>query len=350
MAKGVAAVAGVGAAVYCCAVGGGGALDLGSESRGRSFTMPVGSGAPLKLKLMGKGGGTADEMVAALPANAVSFTLLRHAFGASSQKFVFIQYVGPSSSIVKRGRHIARKDDVKAALEEFGLQVHHEMHSDDLAELSHAAIDAELHKSSVDDGLQGFSAAGAKAAQEAAIEKAKAEAQDAFLSLPQVLEKVADVNGESNWCTMSADKNPAVTGEGIGSIEEMRLQFAPNVVCGAMLRLQFKTPGALLTKFVYIWWSGGAVGAVKRGRLTSLEQVVEESVRPHCPIHCNLEATDPDETSVAAIIEKVKSIIVATDEEKQHMTVDNFQAALAEATPRCATGSFSHRRRAAARC
>ena len=39
-------------------------------------------------------------------------------------------------------------------------------------------------------------------------------------------------------------------------------------------------------------WSGNKVGAVKRGQLTSLEQVVEEKVRPHCTVHCNIEATD----------------------------------------------------------
>lgn len=51
-------------------------------------------------------------------------------------------------------------------------------------------------------------------------------------------------------------------------------------------------------------------------------------VKKHCTVTCSIEATDSDETSVHAIIEKVKSAITASEEEKAAMTVDNFHAAL----------------------
>ena len=212
---GVMALVGAGTAVYCCTRTAAVTLGAGERAlRPRSMTAPVGA-APT-LKLCGTGQGNADEMCAALPTDAVSFTLLRHKFGAASEKFVFIQFVGPSASIVKRGRHIARKDEIVAMLEAAGLQVHLELHPEDAAELTHAAIDAEVHKSSVDDGLQGFSSAGAKASQEAAIAKAKADAMDAFESMPQVLAKVSDVmNADNNWCALSADKEPRVIGTGV---------------------------------------------------------------------------------------------------------------------------------------
>jgi hypothetical protein len=53
-------------------------------------------------------------------------------------------------------------------------------------------------------------------------------------------------------------------------------------------------------------------------------------VKKHCTVHCSIEATDDDETSIHAIIERVKSIITASEEEKAAMTVENFHAALKE--------------------
>ena len=68
----------------------------------------------------------------------------------------------------------------------------------------------------------------------------------------------------------------------------------------------------------------------QRGRLTSLKEKVEDKCKKNCMVHCSIEATDADETSVHAIIEKVKSIITASEEEKAAMTVENFHAALKE--------------------
>ena len=53
-------------------------------------------------------------------------------------------------------------------------------------------------------------------------------------------------------------------------------------------------------------------------------------VKKNCTVTCSIEATDSDETSVHAIIERVKSIITASEEEKAAMTVENFHAALKE--------------------
>lgn len=184
--------------------------------------------------------------------------------------------------IVKKGRAIARKDEV---IELLGVEPHLEINAEDAATVSSAAIDAALHEKFADDGLQGFSSAGAKHAAEGAIAKAKADALDKFMPLSETLKRIADVDGDINWVALAADKNPYPTDEGAGSIEEMRRAFAPTTVCAAMLRLQFKTPGAMLTKFVYIWWSGSAVGAVKRGKLTSLEEKVEDTVRLPCSPH-----------------------------------------------------------------
>ena len=189
--------------------------------------------------------------------------------------------VGAGVGIVKKGKAIARKDEV---IELLGVEPHLEINAEDAAAVSSAAIDAALHEKFADDGLQGFSSAGAKHAAEDAIAKAKADALDKFMPLSETLKRIADVEGDINWVAIAADKDPYPTDEGAGSIMEMRRAFTATTVCAAMLRLQFKTPGAMLTKFVYIWWSGNEVGAVKRGKLTTLEEKVEDAVRmPVCP-------------------------------------------------------------------
>jgi hypothetical protein len=102
-------------------------------------------------------------------------------------------------------------------------------------------------------------------------------------------------------------------------------------VCAALLRLQFQTPGATLSKNIYIWWSGDKVGQVRRGKLNTRQEVVRELIRPHCTIHCSIEIADTEHASIGAVIEKVVSIISATEEEKASMTVANYTSLL-EAT------------------
>jgi Mg-chelatase subunit ChlD len=118
-------------------------------------------------------------------------------------------------------------------------------------------------------------------------------------------------NGSTNWCSLSADANPIVTGEGSGSIDEMQRVFRPDVVCAAILRMDFS---ATLTKYVYIWWSGSDVSVVKRGRMTARQEKVRTKVRDDCPIHCSIEATDRDETSPENLITTLKSVVTASAE------------------------------------
>lgn len=186
--------------------------------------------------------------------------------------------VGKGVGIVKKGRAVARKDEVIEAL---GIEPHLEINAEEVAACSSATIDAALHEKFADDGLQGFSSAGAKHAAEDAIAKARAESKDKFMPLSETLKRIADPEGDINWVAISADKDPFPTDEGAGSIDEMRRAFQSSTVCAAMLRLQFKTPGAMLTKYVYIWWTpdSGEIGMVQRGKLNALQGQVEDTVR-----------------------------------------------------------------------
>lgn len=90
------AVAAVGAvaAAYCCLTREQDEMGLEDVGVGES----MGAGGGLKLKLVGSGGGDADQMAAAIPDDAVTFTILRQNFGAASHKFVFIQVWRPCLS------------------------------------------------------------------------------------------------------------------------------------------------------------------------------------------------------------------------------------------------------------
>lgn len=82
-AVGVAATA-----AYCCM-----AREQHEESELEDVGVgeSMGAGGGLKLQLVSSGAGGTDEMAAALPDDAVTFTILRQKFGAQSHKFVFIQ-------------------------------------------------------------------------------------------------------------------------------------------------------------------------------------------------------------------------------------------------------------------
>jgi hypothetical protein len=80
--------AGVAATAYCClSRGQDDEVGLEDVAPGKS----MGAGGGLKLQLVSSGAGSTDEMAAAIPDDAVTFTILRQKFGAQSHKFVFIQ-------------------------------------------------------------------------------------------------------------------------------------------------------------------------------------------------------------------------------------------------------------------
>ena len=78
--------AGVAATAYCCL-----GRQEGDELQDVGAGESMGAGAGLKLTLVCSGAGSADDMAAAIPDDAVTFTILRQKFGAESHKFVFIQ-------------------------------------------------------------------------------------------------------------------------------------------------------------------------------------------------------------------------------------------------------------------
>jgi hypothetical protein len=175
------------------------------------------------------------------------------------------------------------------------------------------------------------------------LAKANAATKEGELApdVQDCLSTIAAEDGVSNWCGLSSEgKSPALIENGFGSINDVRTEcFKPDAVCAALLRLQFQTPGATLTKNVYIWWSGEKVGQVRRGKLNTRQENIRELIRPHCAIHCSIEIADTEHASIGSVIEKVVSIISATEEEKANMTVANYTSLLeAEAAKRATDG------------
>jgi hypothetical protein len=164
------------------------------------------------------------------------------------------------------------------------------------------------------------------------LAKANAAATGGELTaeVQDVLNTIAAEDGVANWCGLSSEgTSPALIQSGYGSIDDVRTAcFKPDVVCAALLRLQFQTPGATLSKNIYIWWSGDEVGQVRRGKLNTRQETIRELIRPHCTIHCSIEIADTMHASIGAVIEKVVSIISATEEEKANMTVANYTSLL----------------------
>ena len=187
---------------------------------------------------------------------------------------------------------------------------------------AHGAASPGVGASGVDDGA--YSNLAAANAAERVASPLPAELVDA-------LQTIAAVDGDRNWCGLSANRQPKLLGSGYGSLDDARqLLFKPDCVCAALLRLQFKTAGAVLTKNVYVWWSGPQVGAVKRGTLNTQQENVRELIRPHCTIHCSIEIIVKEGAAIGAVIDKVVANISATEEEKALMTEANYRLMLAD--------------------
>ena len=164
------------------------------------------------------------------------------------------------------------------------------------------------------------------------LAKANAAATGGELTaeVQDILNTIAAEDGIANWCGLSSEgASPALIQSGYGSIDDVRTAcFKSDTVCAALLRLQFQTPGATLSKNIYIWWSGDEVGKVRRGKLNTRQETIRELIRPHCTIHCSIEIADTLHASIGAVIEKVVSIISATEQEKASMTVANYTSLL----------------------
>jgi hypothetical protein len=77
------------------------------------------SDGPRGLRVLDAGVGGFPELVQSLTDDLVQFGVLRFELGSGSfmrEKFVFIQYAGPNTGAVKRGRHVGQAAMVKEAM------------------------------------------------------------------------------------------------------------------------------------------------------------------------------------------------------------------------------------------
>ena len=77
------------------------------------------SDGPRGLRVLGAGVGGFEELAESLVEDAVQFGVLRFELGSGSfmrEKFVFLQYAGPQTGAVKRGRHVGQAAIVKEAM------------------------------------------------------------------------------------------------------------------------------------------------------------------------------------------------------------------------------------------
>lgn len=243
---------------------------------------------PRGLEVLSMGVGGTSEMVLHLLDNRVQFGMLRFDVGSGTfmrEKYVFIQYAGPRTSPVKRGRHVGQSSFVKEAMG----GAHATMVVSDQADLTVDAvlsrllsvITADDGNFSLDDLKAHIEAQIAKAAAACAIESHRrvltaAEMKNHNYGWDVCLKYVTAPDGPFNWILMEPNpKKPTLFNAGAGSVVEMVEWLDTKKVLYGLVRMGFGTGQFARQKWIWVQWSGDDVSAMQRSK-----GVVSSDFRP----------------------------------------------------------------------
>lgn len=281
---------------------------------------------PLSLTCVARGTSVFDEAVPQLTDDAVQFVLSKFPVGSGTfqrTKVVYVHWIGPACSAVKRGKHNAEKDRALTALRvSAGVEV-----AGDRAELSFDKLVAKMRNVFVaDDGTFDVSAIKKEyetrlAEQQAVMSPLKSDladepqspirprklATDLGASRDAILAALREDMGPFNWMTARPVGEAPLVEAGSNGLFELLDHLPDNAVLFGVVRVAFGSGRFRRTKRIFFQWNGGATGAVAKGKASNAKSVAMDALGP-----CNLDITlnGEDDRSVDGILKKLEHVFV----------------------------------------
>lgn len=297
------------------------------------------------FECVARGNDSVDRAFPQLDDTRVQFMYIKFPVGSGTfqrNKFVYVHFVGPKCSIVKRGKWNSKLGDILGLLQApSGVEV------DNKEVLTFSYLVTQLKKVFVaDDGS--FSVQKVQeeyhrriAEQAAKLQPVNAEepstpqspirqrklAVSLGLNTESVLKALREDMGPFNWATFEPNPQKLTLVEGgSGGIFELVDQLPDDKVVFGLLRLAFGTGRFRRTKHVFFQWSGDGVGAVVKGKANMLFAGMSSALAPH---QAELRLVGRGDLAPQAILDRVKSIF----------TVDNIELPTADGKLKKATFS-----------
>jgi hypothetical protein len=296
------------------------------------------------------GSGGLVEMKSYLDDSTVMYGLVAVPFGTGSfarNKNIFVHFIGPSCPTVKKGRLNAKMPTTKTQLSPYHGEITIYASEELTEEHFHEQLQSKFADESNMSDLTRFSIQHKVEYHEEVVESIAAEvsptkelvtAQEMRIlpSAQTCLKQVQEDKGLFNWVLLKADaESLTLHNAGCGSVEEMDQWLADDEVLYGLIRMGFGAGRFRRTYWVHAHWTSDNVPAVKKGKQNACAGAMKDLCKPFA---CEIEATDADEITLEAVIDKLKRSVVSdgTAEGKEQPDEDKtfslaaFQEALAE--------------------
>lgn len=316
-----------------------------------------------KIRCTARGSEDVSKIVDKLDDTLVQFLLIKFPVGSGTfkrNKFIYVHFVGPKASIVKRGKWNA---ELPTALKLFGA-TSAGLEIGAREQMSFESLVTKLQKVFVaDDGSFSVSKIQEEYNRRLKEEEAMMVKQVTSTILLQspgspkrnrklavalgfnaenTLRAIREDLGPINWCTfMLPAKAPELVEGGSNGIFELIENLPDDKVLFGVMRLAFGTGRFRRSKQVFFQWTGDAVGAIQKGKANA---AYDEMLRALGPVNMDIKLSGEADLKVSAILEKVQKVFVVdninlpAEEKKKKLTEEEYLQALAEEQK--ATSSF----------
>jgi len=271
----------------------------------------------MKMKLLGKGTGGADELAGIVQPDMAVYAIIRvvdRIDNSDTVKFVFVLFLGEKVPRMLRARISVHQNSVK----EFLGQAHVDYSCATAAELTNEIIVSKVTITSgsssrvIDSangrpiGLASKDSAGvtgrvAASKKEEINTDSFSEGQDAVREA--LLAVRSDVD-ETVWALCEFDGSKLVVcGTGTGSVdEEVVPKFRPDAMMYALVRKIERFELTDTVKFAFITFIGSEVPFMLRGRLNAYSSMIDDAFSPY---HVVVHAEFPNEVSDKIIVDAI---------------------------------------------
>jgi len=270
----------------------------------------------MKMKLLGKGTGGADELAAMLQPDMAVYAIIRvvdRIDNSDTVKFVSVLFLGEKVPRMLRARISVHQNSVK----EFIGQAHVDYSCSTAAELTNEIIVSKVTITSgsssrvIDEsgrpiGLAGKDGAGvtgrvAASKKEEINTETFSEGQDAVREALLAVRSDAD---DTVWALFEFDGSKLVVcGTGTGTVdEELVPKFREDAMMYALVRKIERFELTDTVKFAFITFIGSKTPFMMRGRLNAYSSMIDEVFSPY---HVVVHAEYPNEVSDKIIVDAI---------------------------------------------
>lgn len=271
----------------------------------------------MKLKLLGKGTGGADEMAGMVKPEMAVYGLVRvvdRIDNSDTVKFVFVLFLGEKVPRMQRARISVHQNAVK----EFLGQAHVDYSCATAAELTNDVIVSKVtitsgSSSRVLDSKEGRpigladKSSAAVGRRVAASRKEEintdtfAEGQDAVRDALLAVRSDAD---ETVWALFEFDGSKlVVVGTGTGSVDDDIVpKLRADAIMYALVRKIERFELTDTVKFAFVTYTGAAVPCMQKARLNAYSSMIDDVFSPY---HVVVHAEEPHEVSDKIIVDAI---------------------------------------------